>query len=398
MSPLVTLLNQLGQPRLLVIGDLILDRYTWGNAERISPEAPVLVFEADFSEVRTGGAASVAVVSKTLDAEVVLAGAIGDDLDGRTLTRLLTGAQFLVPNRFEAQHASGITILTPHDAFLTGRRLCLQHNIGTVIVKLDREGMVLTHGDDDFQFFPTRPRDVYDITGAGDAVLATLGICIAEGLTLTDSLKLANHAAGLQVERWGVSPITRDELRAELTRGARPSSNKVKTLDELAPLVDAYRQQGQTILFTNGCFDLLHIGHVSTLQQAAALGDVLIVAVNSDASVRQLKGSERPIIGQLDRVAILAALDCVDHVILLEDDTPNRLLTQICPDVLAKGGTTAEIVGREIVEAYGGTVCHLDSREGQSTTRIVKRITTGLVDEKERVSAIRRANDHPIFG
>jgi D-beta-D-heptose 7-phosphate kinase/D-beta-D-heptose 1-phosphate adenosyltransferase len=204
-------------------------------------------------------------------------------------------------------------------------------------------------------------------------VLAVLGLCQAAGVPLIESLQLANAAAGLEVERFGVESITRNEISRELAHGKSMTSGPL-SLDELVRLVNIHRRVGRSIVLTNGCFDLLHVGHISLLEEAAKLGDVLIVAINSDASVRELKGRERPIIGENDRARMLSALASVDHVLVFDDDTPHRLLQSIKPDVLVKGGTTGYIIGREIVEAYGGQVVRTAAIPGSSTTAITQRM------------------------
>jgi D-beta-D-heptose 7-phosphate kinase/D-beta-D-heptose 1-phosphate adenosyltransferase len=324
------------------------------------------------------------------------------------------------------------------------------------VVTLDGEGMVMVTADGTAEHVPTRPRQVCDITGAGDMALAMLGVCLASGVTeskgrkveeveesetpeieepkgrnveesrtrrglgfgrdtkfwpegrmsLRRAVELANVAAGLEVERLGVAPVTRAEIAAALRHsGTRASSRdgsprrpggirnpahrpaaspgrngKLVTLDEVVSLAAAYRRDGKTVVFTNGCFDLLHVGHVSYLEEAAALGDVLVVGLNSDASVRRLKGPERPIVAERDRAALLAALACVDHMVLFEEDTPHRLLEAIRPDVLVKGGTYTvdQVVGHEIVERYGGRVCVTGLQPGVSTTKLVADIRRPL--------------------
>ena len=202
-------------------------------------------------------------------------------------------------------------------------------------------------------------------------VLAMTGICHAAGFPLAETAALANTAAGLEIERFGVTPVTRKELLAEID--GEPCKKHV-TLEEMGDLAASYRRQGRRVVFTNGCFDLLHVGHVAYLQQAGKLGDVLIVAINSDASVRKVKGPERPIIGQRDRAAMLGALSCVDHVLVFEEDTPHRVLEHLRPDILVKGATTRTVVGREVVARYGGSVRILDGAGDVSTTIIVNRI------------------------
>jgi D-beta-D-heptose 7-phosphate kinase/D-beta-D-heptose 1-phosphate adenosyltransferase len=488
MLDLLAALDRLQSPRLLVVGDLILDRYTWGDAERVSPEAPVLVLHADEEEIRLGGAASVAFLLRALQAEVHLAGVIGDDAHGRALSRLLeeTGinqemvvtdlsrptttkerfmgraahrhpqqilrvdreqrrsldaglegqlvgaierhlpavqavlvsdyakgactvgllenviatanrsdlpvfidpargtdiqryrrATLLAPNRAEAEAATGLPIRSPDDALSAGRNLRETLAVGAVVVKLDSEGMVLIESGH-AEHYPTRARSVYDVTGAGDMVLAMAALCRASGISWDETVRLANVAAGLEVEKLGVAPVTRSEVRAELAR-AGPAA-KIVDLPELIALVERHRRHGRAIVFTNGCFDLLHVGHARCLQEAARLGHVLIVAINSDAGVRRLKGPTRPVIKQADRAALVASLGCVDHVIVFEEDTPHELLRRLRPDILVKGGTYTldQVVGREVVESYGGKVCVIPPVPGVSTTAVINALRPRL--------------------
>lgn len=474
-------------PHLLVVGDVILDRYTWGNAERISPEAPVPVLRIDSHEARLGGAASVAALLRGLGAQVTLAGVVGDDPEGRTVQKILRDSQIdsgpvlvdvdrpttwkerfigraagrhphqmlrvdreihapltptvtaqllehivpllgqfhgvlisdygkgvctpeilkhlivagrakqlsviadpargvgwnryrgvtlLKPNRIEAEEASGLTIQSPEDALIASHALCKQLEIPAVLITLDRDGMALSTEDGVSQVFGTKARAVYDITGAGDMVLAILGMGIASGLSLVETLPLANAAAGLEVERSGVTSITRQELARELCSERAGIQSKIVALDELTALVAAYRESDKSIVLTNGCFDLLHRGHLAVLEEATNHGDILIVAVNSDASVRSLKGPSRPIIPENDRAAMLAGLANVDHVVIFDESTPHRLLERLKPDVLVKGGSYSpkEVVGWEIVEAYGGRVVITALQPDISTTRIVASI------------------------
>jgi D-beta-D-heptose 7-phosphate kinase/D-beta-D-heptose 1-phosphate adenosyltransferase len=257
------------------------------------------------------------------------------------------------------------------------RELQEELQLDAAVVTLDRDGLAYATSVER-GIVACRTRDVCDVTGAGDMVLAVLGLCFAAGLPFIDSLRLANAAAGLEVERFGVEPIMRSELIRGLERDQGISQGAV-TLDELLVHVGRHRRAGRSVVFTNGCFDLLHVGHVSLLEEAAQLGDVLVVAINGDASVRRLKGSKRPIIGEHDRARMLAALGCVDHVLVFDDETPHRLLEAIRPDALVKGGTTGQIVGAEIVERYGGLVARTTSIPDLSTTNIVKRLQSSFV-------------------
>ncbi|MFO7901745.1 MAG: D-glycero-beta-D-manno-heptose 1-phosphate adenylyltransferase [Planctomycetota bacterium] len=484
---LVRVLQGLQSPHLLVVGDLMLDRYTWGDADRISQEAPVIVLRTQRTEARLGGAANVCAMLRGLEAEVSCAGVVGRDEAGDTVSGLLDeeavdrqlvlidpsrpttvkerfigcasarhpnqilrvddesramldrrledqlirsvrasvarydavllsdygkgvctsrlvraiieasrvadvpllvdprrtddygiyrGATVLKPNRVEAGLAAGFEIQDAEDAFRAGERLCDQLELQTAIITLDRDGMARVPRGGPGQLHTTRPREVYDITGAGDVVLAMLGMCWARGIDPTAAVQLGGIAGALEVERPGVSKVTREEIRGELLVQTQAAFDGVLSLCELEAFGNLQRQLGRKIVFTNGCFDLLHVGHVKYLAEAASYGDVLVVGVNSDQSVRRLKGPSRPIVGEADRAALLAALDCVDGVVIFEDMTPHRMLEMLRPDVLVKGGTYGpdEVVGREVVEAYGGDVCVTGMVEGISTTTIIESI------------------------
>lgn len=484
---LVDCLQRIGQPRVLVVGDLILDRYIWGEAERVSQEAPVILLREEREEVRLGGAANVANMVRGLDAEVTVAGAVGDDADGRRLSAELercgcrcasvvdpsrpttvkerylgraqhrhphqmlrvdrevrtplagsiveqflktvlaevprhdavlisdyakgvcthevtqavinaarekgipviadpassgdyakyTRSNAITPNRLETSRAAGMEIVTAEDAFAAGRLLCSRLALDHIFVTLDSDGIALVRSDGSAEMLGTRKREVYDITGAGDMVLATIGIGAAAGIDPADLARLANVAGGLEVEQIGVVTISREEILADLIHGARDSADKICLPDELARHVAGRRKLGQRIVFTNGCFDLLHAGHVAYLNEAAREGDCLIVGLNSDASVRSLgKAPDRPLFDENHRATMLAALEAVDYVVLFDEPTPHALLKRLRPDLLVKGGTYSheEIVGRELVEAYGGQVKALGVVPGLSTTEILARL------------------------
>ncbi|HUG67880.1 MAG TPA: D-glycero-beta-D-manno-heptose 1-phosphate adenylyltransferase [Pirellulaceae bacterium] len=487
-ATLLNVLKDLSSPRVLVLGDLILDRYTRGNAERVSQEAPILVLLVDEREELLGGAANVCHMLRELECEVACAGIVGADEAGNSVRQLLNkvgigcdllftdasrpttvkerfigrvgglrpgqmlrvdhevrtplspeltdqlldkvrltisdfdvllisdyakgvctaavtqavikmarhagkpvlvdplrggdyqqyrGATLLKPNRVETELATGQKIVSSDDAIRAGSHLCDNLDIDLAVITLDRQGMALVHRDGRGQVVPTRARSVYDITGAGDMVLAMLAAAIGGGATVEEAVHLANIAAGLEVERAGVAVISKQEIADELSSGARTGQGKVFSLEQAAAWAQEQRRQGQRVVFTNGCFDLLHVGHVSYLAEAAALGDQLVVGINSDASVRRLKGPSRPVINEVDRAAVLAALSCVSSVVVFEEDTPHQLLRAIRPDVLVKGGTYSvdEVVGKEVVEAYGGQVCVVGVVDGVSTTEILESAT-----------------------
>ncbi len=295
---------------------------------------------------------------------------------GRELA-LYRGATLLKPNRREAEALTGLTISTPEDALPAARILCETGDVDMAVVTLDRTGMVYAGNGGQSGHMPTTVHSVCDITGAGDMALAALGFATALDWPIREAVELANRAAGLETQRLGIEPISRHDLEAA-TSTTRERTGKIRSLAELLPLVEEIRRQGRRIVFTNGCFDLLHAGHLRCLAEARALGDVLIVAINSDAGVRRLKGLQRPIVSERERADLLAALGCVDYVTIFDDPTPHRLLAHLQPDILAKGGTTGEIVGQEVVEAYGGRVIFTGRVEGRSTTQLVGLIREAL--------------------
>jgi D-beta-D-heptose 7-phosphate kinase/D-beta-D-heptose 1-phosphate adenosyltransferase len=506
-TDLLELLDRLPNPAMLVIGDVILDRYIWGDAERISQEAPVILLRADQREQRLGGAASVATMLRALGCEVALAGVVGADSNapavrelcrqwdiqqrlvltdpGRPTTvkeryvgraqqrhpqqmirvdyearhplapdleeqlirhmeelldwceivlisdydkgvctpellrqvldraqragkrvlvdpircspgasphpwRKYCGAAALTPNRLEASLASGLPIRQPEEALAAGEALCRDFDLEAAIVTLDKDGMALVHRDGRRRLFPTRPRQVYDITGAGDMVLSVLGMALAAGANYEDAIRLANVAGGLEVEKIGVVPVTRDEIRLDLLNHAHAAMSlgqyKLVSLEMLLPLLSARRAQGQQIVFTNGCFDLLHAGHVQYLREAKSQGDILVVGLNSDDSVRRLKGPTRPVNTQHDRAMVLAGLADVDYVIVFEEETPRRLIEAIRPDVLVKGADyrADEVVGADIVTRYGGRVHLASLKPGLSTSILVQRLLQGEASLRRR--------------
>jgi D-beta-D-heptose 7-phosphate kinase/D-beta-D-heptose 1-phosphate adenosyltransferase len=490
MQALVEILSKFGSPRVLLVGDLMLDRYVYGNVERINPEAPVPVLQTVRRESRIGGAGNVAAAVTALGGGVHCVGVIGKDAAGEELASLLSaagtrttglirlgerptavktryvglaqhrspqqmlrvdeesveplpehmqntmrsavraelgganivaledynkgvltdeltpmliadarkagkcviadpacipdyrryrGATLLKPNRYEASLASGMKIAGDADLAEASRRLLDIAEADAILITLDREGAYLYRRDakTGVRIPHRRPRSVYDVSGAGDVTLAVLAVAVAEGCSYEQAAELANVAGGLEVERFGIVPIRRQEIADELHRMIGLRVDKTLERNKLAEELARRRREGETVVFTNGCFDLLHLGHVHYLQQARELGSCLVVAINSDASVRRLKGESRPVIGQNERAGMLAALECVDYVTIFDEDTPRELLELLRPEILAKGGTTPVVVGREIVEGYGGKVMTLDKVDGLSTTDIIRRITGG---------------------
>jgi D-beta-D-heptose 7-phosphate kinase/D-beta-D-heptose 1-phosphate adenosyltransferase len=244
------------------------------------------------------------------------------------------------------------------------------------LITLDREGMFLAEAGTAGVHLPTTPREVYDVTGAGDMVVSVLGMALAAGATPTEAAALANVAAGLEVEHVGVVPVTRDEIAARLSLASEGLSAKHVERAEIAAVAARHRDAGKRVVFTNGCFDILHAGHVRYLAAAKAQGDILVLGLNSDDSVRRLKGEERPLNREADRIEVVSALAVVDHVVVFDEDIPTPLIEQVQPDILVKGADWADkgVEGRAFVEARGGRVVLVDLHEGRSTTGLVDRI------------------------
>lgn len=290
------------------------------------------------------------------------------------------GATAITPNRTEAELATGIN--APEDAREAhreqlARTLIDTFELDTLVLTLDKQGALLAHRDDpQAVHVPTTAREVYDVTGAGDMMLAALAAARANGLDWVNSVRFANAAAGLEVEIFGVAPIPVEKIHDELLTQHTAQLGRPRTLEETLVQVRAARHSGSKIVFTNGCFDILHAGHVSLLQRCAALGDMLIVGLNDDHSVHALKGEGRPVNNQNHRAYLLSALQCVDSVVLFSEDTPIRLIEAIKPDVLVKGGdyTPDTVVGAEIVEQHGGRVVILDLIDGLSTTGTIAKM------------------------
>lgn len=472
-------LESLARPRILIVGDLILDRYVWGTVERISPEAPIPVLAARASEARLGGAGNVAANLRAMEAEVEVLGVVGKDERGTVVaglfdaigvehagvlaladrpttekTRMLgSGAQMLRVD-WESAHAlgaaeaarlteglqarvaragavvlsdygkgvlcapvlraviaaaraagvpvlvdpkgsdysryAGATLLTPNKKEAEealGRKLPALSDLPAAVRDLVRvagvSAAVITLGPDGMYWLAdaheghvsTAARAVFDVTGAGDTVIAHLALGLAAGLDFETGVHLANHAAGIVVGKPGAASVTRAELAAVLDAGAR-ATGCVLERAELLRRRAAWRAEKKRVVFTNGCFDVLHAGHVAYLREARAQGDVLVVGVNDDASVTRLKGAGRPINALADRLTVLAALEMVDAVVSFAADTPLELIQAVTPDVLVKGQDWAEkgVVGREWVERHGGKVVLAEMLPGRSTSAIVERM------------------------
>ncbi|MFR0690954.1 bifunctional D-glycero-beta-D-manno-heptose-7-phosphate kinase/D-glycero-beta-D-manno-heptose 1-phosphate adenylyltransferase HldE [Enterobacterales bacterium AE_CKDN230030158-1A_HGKHYDSX7] len=461
------------QAPVLVVGDVMLDRYWHGATSRISPEAPVPVVRVEQHEDRPGGAANVALNLAALGAPAFLVGVTGVDEAADSLSdslqavgvttrfQRIAGQPTIVKLRVMSRHQQllrvdfeeafrtdavalsadvealldqvrvlvlsdygkgalknhqaliqaarqrgipvladpkgkdfaiyrGASLITPNlsefeaivgrctdeaDLVAKGQQLMTELELGALLVTRGEHGMTLLRPGHSALHLPARAREVFDVTGAGDTVISTLAGAIAAGEDLPQAVALANLAAGIVVGKLGTAAISAPELRRAVQR-EQGSERGVLSLDQLLLAIEDARAHGEKIVFTNGCFDILHAGHVTYLEQARAQGDRLIVGVNDDGSVTRLKGPGRPINSVDRRMAVLAGLGAVDWVVSFAEDTPERLLTEVRPDVLVKGGDygVEQVVGADIVKAYGGEVRVLGLVENSSTTAIVEKI------------------------
>ncbi len=290
------------------------------------------------------------------------------------------GCASITPNRNEAEAATGMKTHPGADPAHNGevaRVLLEQLRSDSVVLTLDRHGALLLERGGRPRHVPTVAREVYDVTGAGDMMLAALMAARANGVAWPDAVRFANAAAGLAVEVFGVQPIPLERVHRSLISQHLPRHSKRRTLDEAAVEVAAARREGRRIVFTNGCFDIIHSGHIKLLREAGALGDLLVVAINSDASVRrQKKGPERPIHPEDDRADVLSEMESVGIVVVFDEDTPERVLERLRPDVLCKGAdySREQVVGGDFVESYGGKVHLIPIAEGRSTTSAVRKM------------------------
>jgi D-beta-D-heptose 7-phosphate kinase/D-beta-D-heptose 1-phosphate adenosyltransferase len=477
-----------GNPTILVVGDLILDRYVWGEVERISPEAPVQVLRWESENDALGGAANVARNLAALGCNVRLLGFIGDDgeaarferlagdagIDGSHIQRL-PGRPTVSKTRFIArsQHVlrvdkeensplpsqaegllldalpaalegvdgvicsdylkgaispifmkgllvstkerdisivvdtkgndyskyRGVRAITPNLAevfYATGvdlnkaapqadREHALDKAVRALFDQVDPEFILITRGPDGMTLFKRGQRiahetahalDVYDVTGAGDTAAALFSLALFQGIPPEEATRVANLGSCIVVGKVGTATVTVAEIESALTGNRSETADKIFGAEELALRLQHERAKGRKVVFTNGCFDLLHVGHIQYLQQARTLGDLLIVGLNDDESVRRIKGEGRPLIEETQRGLLLGALACVDYVVFFPEDTPENLLQTIRPDILVKGGdyTPDEVVGKNLVESLGGRVEVLPFVEGVSTTDIVNTI------------------------
>ncbi|MFY8274371.1 bifunctional D-glycero-beta-D-manno-heptose-7-phosphate kinase/D-glycero-beta-D-manno-heptose 1-phosphate adenylyltransferase HldE [Pseudoalteromonas sp. SSDWG2] len=473
------LLKHLNKAKVLVVGDVMLDRYWHGDSGRISPEAPVPVVKVNQLEDKAGGAANVAKNIARLDGQVGLLGLIGEDESGQTLERILaeekidsqlvnvvelpTIAKMRVISRhqqvvrldqeeqFSKEHSqlllnrlervvdeydfilfsdynkgsltlieamirvakdAGKTVLvdpkSPHLSLYRGadyitpnlnefklaggdvsseqaltesaRGLIKEAGIGNMLLTRSEQGMSLISATQKHDF-AAQVREVSDVTGAGDTVIATLTVMLGAGMTPADAVELANIAAGIAVSKLGAATVSPEELSRKLGQYLRENGEHYQTpFDSVLQHIEFAKHNGETIVFTNGCFDILHAGHVRYLAQAKAMGDRLVVGLNTDDSIARLKGPERPINPLDERAMVLSALASVDWVIPFgkeeENDTPAKLIEQISPDILVKGGDykVEDIAGADHVLRHGGKVEVLEFLNGCSTSNVISKI------------------------
>jgi D-beta-D-heptose 7-phosphate kinase / D-beta-D-heptose 1-phosphate adenosyltransferase len=319
------------------------------------------------------------LTSRVIECAIAAASAAGVpvlvDPKGTSYSRY-KGATMLTPNRKEAEMASGIAIRDMATLAQAAEIIIGQAQLEYLLITRSEEGMSLFTAGNNAIHIPTVAREVFDVSGAGDTVLAFLAIGLASSLSMADAARLANIAAGIAVSKLGTSVVTPAEIISSVSSSHSDSDLKIKNVDVMSAIVAAEKEKGKTIVFTNGCFDLLHAGHVKYLQKARALGDMLILGLNSDMSVRRLKGENRPLIDEEERAHLLAALNCIDYVVLFDADTPLELISQIKPHILVKGGdyTAENVVGKDVVESYGGRVELVSFVDGKSTTNIIEKI------------------------
>ena len=301
--------------------------------------------------------------------KIVIVDPKGDDFER------YRGASLITPNLSEFEAVVGTC---DSEAEIERRGIALrdQLELDAILVTRSEKGMTLLERGQLPMHLPTRTQDVYDVTGAGDTVVATLGAALGAGMPLKEAVFLSNVAAGIVVAKLGTATVTQAELEQALQVSTPGSEQGMCTEDELALRLTSARAKGERIVMTNGCFDILHPGHIDYLEKARALGDRLIVAVNDDDSVRRLKGEERPVNSLPSRLRMLAALACVDWVVSFSEDTPERLIGKLLPDILVKGGDYREdeVVGGDAVKAAGGQVRILDFLPGHSTTSLIRKI------------------------
>ena len=483
---LLKAVTNLGSPKICVVGDFILDSYVYGDAVRISPEAPVAVLKVVDRSYACGGSGSVVADLAAMGGKPICLGVIGNDANARTLCGLLEnagadisglikasdrptiskqrfvglaqhrhrqqllrvddectdqldtatcqkilalykqslkdvelvclqdydkgllsdefcaelislaqkagkkvlvdpapcsdyskykGASVITPNRKETSLAVGFPIESIDDAKYAAEILAEKLELDAVVITLDKEGAFL-HTKNISAHLATNVRNVYDVTGAGDMVLAMIAMSLGAGLEYKTAVELSNIAGGLEVEKFGCVTVSIDEIVNEIV-SSHSKVGKIHVLDDLLGELDIHRHRSEKIVFTNGCFDVLHRGHIEYLSFCKQQGDIVVLGLNSDRAVRQLKGSARPINNQHDRAAVLAALETIDYIVVFDDVSPLDTVKAVHPDVIVKGQDWAEkgVIGREFVESYGGTLKLAPMLEGKSSTDTIKKMS-----------------------
>ncbi len=480
-------ISKFDQCHLLVVGDLMLDEYLWGDVDRISPEAPVQVVSVQKEDYAMGGAGNVVNNVVALGGKVSAAGVIGTGRNGQLLldmfnglgvntegiikepgrattqkTRIIaanqhvlridretkqdisastldnlarfiekkipdvdlvlisdygkglitknllsrvivsakkhnkltvvdpkgldfskySGVSLLTPNKKEAALASGVEINDQPSLERAAWKIFENVSLGKLLITCGKDGMVLFEPDKAPFHVRAEARQVFDVSGAGDTVLAVLGLSVASGASVQDSITIANTAAGIVVGKVGTATVSKQELLLAMRTDGHGLPTKFKDLSELPALIKDLKRKGKRLVLTNGCFDLLHAGHIMLFSASKHMGDILIVAIDDDESVKTLKGPGRPVINAKERVRIISALDAVDYVVVFSSKELIRLIEIIQPDILTKGSnyTTTQVFGREHVEALGGQVVLIPVTEDVSSTRIIDTIKGGVKD------------------
>ena len=473
--------NSNNRPKILVVGDLILDEYIWGGVNRISPEAPVPILETRSENLALGGAANVANNLVALGCEVHLCGAIGQDEkgdkllqtihdrsiqtegifrfvhrpttskirviahnqqilridkeDNRPITEetekklvqyinqiipgmdgiicsdyqkgiltekiiktimhraqkskksvivdpkssdfsLYKGANVITPNEKEVARSVPIKIKNNEDLGRAAEYLLNLTRAQAILITRGKDGMSLYQSKEELVSIPTVAKEVFDVTGAGDTVISVFSMAVFSGFSHYESAWLSNMAASVVVGKVGTAVITLEEINEFLHEEMLRTSHTVLKLEELKAIISMAKSTDKKVVFTNGCFDIIHGGHIEFLQKAKSLGDILVVGLNTDQSVRKLKGENRPIKNEKERANILSALKYIDYITLFDETTPEKLIREIRPDILVKGNDYKidEVVGREIVEGYGARVELIPIVEGHSTTQTLEKI------------------------
>jgi len=481
-SSLVEIIDRFATCRVLCVGDVMLDKFIYGQVDRISPEAPIPVFAIKEERAMLGGAGNVARNLVALGAETAFVSVIGNDKIGHAITSmigkealitpyLLTesgristiktryvagtqqvlradhetqalvtevtarlivetvneeiknhdviilsdygkgmfsratlsaiisaakaqgkpvvvdpksrdfslyhGATCVSPNLHELANAAASELRTDEEIIMAARALMQAHDIENILVTRSREGMTLVARAGAVHHIPAKAQEVFDVSGAGDTAIATLALGVAAGVSLENAAILANLAAGIVVGRIGTAVVNARDLKTALfSHSSADSLHKIMPLSAAAAQAEQWKREGKTVGFTNGCFDLMHPGHLALLHDTKFHCDKLVVGVNTDASVKRLKGPTRPLNGEMERALLLASLTAVDMVVLFEEDTPLKLIEALKPMVLAKGADYQkhQVVGHEIVERNGGKIVLVPLKEGYSTTNLIKKM------------------------